>query len=163
MVKMRRRTTELKNQQRSSFIMDCKKGIQSCRADRNRAASGVQFRGGSEKEKTYSLCIALTTALEKGAELVVALIANDRLRVDRNMQTDSRRKLHQIDEPRISRARPAPAQTPPITSSPSWVSNSRPQHGPPYVIRSEDIRSERLVIYCFPWTPATNSTNSLTA
>lgn len=39
-------------------------------------------------EATYSFCIALTTAFEKGAELVLALIvaAKERLRVVKNMQ-----------------------------------------------------------------------------
>ena len=37
---------------------------------------------------TYSFCMALTTALEKGAELVFALIvaAKERLSVGKNMQ-----------------------------------------------------------------------------
>ena len=40
-------------------------------------------------EATYSFCIALTTAFEKGAELVLALIvaAKERLRVVKNMQS----------------------------------------------------------------------------
>lgn len=41
-----------------------------------------------EGNDTYSFCIALTTALEKGAEFVFALIvaAKERLSVGKNMQ-----------------------------------------------------------------------------
>jgi hypothetical protein len=41
-------------------------------------------------EKTYSFRIALTTAFEKGAEFIVALMTKDRLRVGRSMRDRDR-------------------------------------------------------------------------
>ena len=45
------------------------------------------------QNKTYSFCIALTTARENGADDVFALIVNDRFKVCANMQFFSNRQI----------------------------------------------------------------------
>jgi len=112
------------------------------RVDGNRAAS-VQLGGeDGEKEKTYSLCIAFTTALEKGAELVVALIAKDWRIIDRNMHDRDHTvnnwngsHVQLADRPRGASSRTDPACTRHVitlnSSTSSNIQNSSAfQHGP---------------------------------